>query len=108
MGSDWGNMGVVSKLQCFFLQETDNYSRLCEQERYRDGALMPWLPKGSASCHALILRDAEESLYRRFGSLFGLDIGIRNERCLEYRRTQCASLLLLTSTSLLSLAFGYP
>ena len=87
MGPDRGNMGSVPKLQCSFLQKTDKYSGLCKQERYRDGAPMHWFPKGSTSCHALILRDAEESLYRRFGSLFGLGVGIRNERCLEYRRT---------------------
>ena len=63
MGPDRGNMGGVPKLQCSFLQETDKYSRLCEQKRYCDKAPMRWLPKGSASCHALILRDAEESLY---------------------------------------------
>ena len=51
MGPDRGNMGGVPKLQCSFLQETDKYSGLCEQERYRDGAPMRWLPKGSASCH---------------------------------------------------------
>ena len=33
-------------------------------------------PKGSASCHTLIFRDAEESLSRRFSSLFGLGVGI--------------------------------
>ena len=64
MGPDRGNTGGVPKLQCSFLQETDKYSLLCEQERYRDGAPMRWLPKGTASCHALILRDAEKSLYR--------------------------------------------
>ena len=64
--------GGVPKLQCFFLKETDKYSGLCEQERYRNGTPVRWLPKGSAFCHALILRDAEESLYRRFGSQFGL------------------------------------
>ena len=53
----------VPKLQCFFLRETDNYSGLCEQERYHDRALMRGLPKGSASCYALILRGAEESLF---------------------------------------------
>ena len=74
MGPDRGNMGGVSTLQCSFLQETDKYLGLCEQERYCDEAPMRWLPKGSASCHALILRDAEESLYRRFGSLFGLGV----------------------------------
>ena len=78
----WGKIGGI--LQCSFLQETDKYSGLCKQERYRDGAPMRCLPKGSASCDALILRDAEESFYRRFGSLFGLGVGIRNERCLEY------------------------
>ena len=84
MGPDWGNMGCVPKLKCFFLQETDKYSGLCDKKRYRDGAPMRWLSKGSASCHALILRDAKESLYRRFGLLFGLGVGIRNEQCLEY------------------------
>ena len=68
--------GGIPKLQCSFLQETDKYSGLCEQERYRDGAPMRWLPKGSTSCHALILQDAEESLYRWFGLLFGLRVGI--------------------------------
>ena len=87
-GPDWGNMGGVPKLQCSFLQETDKYSRLCEQEHYCDGAPMRWLPKGSASSHALILRDAKESFYRRFNSLFGLGGGIQNERCLEYQKTQ--------------------
>ena len=83
-GARLGKYGDVPKLQCFFLRETDEYSRLCEQERYRDGAPMHGLSKGSASCHALILRSAEESLYRRFDSLFGLGVGIRNERYLEY------------------------
>ena len=87
-GARSGEYGGVPKLQCSFLQETVKYSGLCEQEGYLDGAPMHWLPKGSASCHALILRDAEESLYRRFGSLFGLGVGIRNERCFEYQRTQ--------------------
>ena len=44
--------------------ETDEYSglcHLCEQERYRDQASMRGLLKGSDSCHALILRGAEES-----------------------------------------------
>ena len=31
---------VVPKLKCSFLRETDEYSRLCEQERYRNGASM--------------------------------------------------------------------
>ena len=70
-GARSGEYGGVPKLQCSFLQETDKCSELCEQERYRDGAPMRWLPKGFASSHALILRDAEESFYRRFGSLFG-------------------------------------
>ena len=55
-------MGGVPKLQCFFLRDTDKYSELYEQERYRDGASMRRLPKGSASCHALIIRGDEESL----------------------------------------------
>ena len=76
IGEIWGG---VPKLQYFFLRETDEYSGLCEQERYRDGAPMRGLPKGSASFHVLILRGAEQSLYRRFGSLFGLGVGIRNE-----------------------------
>ena len=52
-------MGGVPKLQCFFLQDTDEYSGLCEQERYCDGVPMHGLPKGSAFCPALILQDAE-------------------------------------------------
>ena len=56
--------GDVRKFQCFFWRETDEYSRLCEQERYRDGASMRELFKGSSSCYALILRGAKESLYR--------------------------------------------
>ena len=56
-------MGSVPKLQCFFLRATDEYSWLCEQERYRGGAPMRRLPKGSTSCHALILRGAEEFLF---------------------------------------------
>ena len=36
MGPDRGNMGGVPKLQCSFLQETDKYSGLCEQEHYCD------------------------------------------------------------------------
>ena len=62
-GPDRGNMGGVPKLQCFFLRETDEYSKLCEQERYRDRAPMRGLPKGPASCHVLILRGAKESLF---------------------------------------------
>ena len=46
-------MGGIPKLQCSFLQETDQYSGLCDQERYRDGASMRELPKDSTSCHAL-------------------------------------------------------
>ena len=61
MGPDWGNMGAVPKLQCFFLRETDEYSELCEQD-----APMRGLPKGPASCHVLILRDAEEFLHFEF------------------------------------------
>ena len=55
--------GGVSKLQCFFVRETNEYSGLCEQERYRDGASMRGLSEGSVSCHALILGGAEECLY---------------------------------------------
>ena len=40
-----GEYGGVPKFQCFFLRETDEYSGLCEQERYRDGAPMRGLPK---------------------------------------------------------------
>ena len=79
-GARSGKYGGVPKLQCFFLQETDEYSGLCEQERYHDGVLMYGLPKGSASCHALILQGTKESLYRRFGSLFDLGVGIQNEK----------------------------
>ena len=64
--------GGVPKLQCFFLQETDEYSGLCEQERYCDGVPMHGLFKSLASCHTLILQGTEESLYRQFGLLFGL------------------------------------
>ena len=82
----WGQIeglwGGVPKLQCSFLQETDKYSGLCEQERYRNEAPMRWLPKGSAFCHALILRDAKESLYRRFGSLFGNALA---HKCYEWK-----------------------
>ena len=46
-------MEGIPKLQCSFLQETDQYSGLCDQERYRDGASMRGLPKDSTSCHAL-------------------------------------------------------
>ena len=52
---------VVPKLKCSFLRETDEYSRMCEQERYRDRASMRGLPKGSASYYSLISRGAEES-----------------------------------------------
>ena len=79
-GARSGKYGGVPKLQCFFLRKTNEYSGLCEQERYRYGAPMRGLPKGSASCHALILRGAEESFYRRFGSLFRLGVGIQNEK----------------------------
>ena len=72
-------MGVFQNAM-FFLQETEEYSGLCEQERYRDGASMHGLPKGFASCHALILKGAEECLYRRFVSLFGHGVGIRIEK----------------------------
>ena len=46
-------MGGILKLQYSFLQETDQYSGLCDQERYRDGASMRELSKDSTSCHAL-------------------------------------------------------
>ena len=55
--------GGVAKLQCSFLRETDEYSGLCEQERYRNGASMCGLPKSSASCHAPISRGAEDCLW---------------------------------------------
>ena len=58
-----GEYGDVPKLQCSFLRETDEYSGLCQQERYRDEASMHGLPKGSASCHALISRGAGECFY---------------------------------------------
>ena len=66
-------------MQCFFLRDNDEYSGLCKLGRYRDKAPMRGLLKGSASCHALILRMAKESLYKWFGSLFGLGVGIRKE-----------------------------
>ena len=71
--------GGVTKLQCFFLQETDECLGPYEQECYHDEAPMCGPPNSSASYHALILRGTEESLYRLFGSLFGLGVGIRNE-----------------------------
>ena len=79
-GGQIGKYGGVPKLQCFFLRKTDDYSGLYEQMHYRDGAPMPGFPKGSASCHTLFLRGAEESFYKWFGSLFGLEVGIRNEK----------------------------
>ena len=36
--------GGIPKLQCSF-RKTDQYSGLCDQERYRDGASMRELPK---------------------------------------------------------------
>ena len=51
IGKIWG----CFKVAMFFLRETDEYSGLYEQECYRDGAPMRGLPKGSTSCHALIL-----------------------------------------------------
>ena len=79
-----GEIWEGSKVAMFFLQETDEYSGLCKQERYCDGVPMHGLPKSSTSCHALILQGTKESLYRQFGSLFSLGVGIWNERCLEY------------------------
>ena len=35
-----GEFGGIPKLQCSFLQETDEFSGLCKQERYRDGESM--------------------------------------------------------------------
>ena len=46
-----GEYGGIPKLQCFFLRETDKYSGLCEQERYRDGASMCGLPKSPLVTH---------------------------------------------------------
>ena len=53
MGPDRENMGGIPKLQCSFLQETDQYSGLCDQEHYCDGASMHEFPKDSTTCHAL-------------------------------------------------------
>ena len=39
-GTRLGKYGGVPRLQCSFVQETDKYSELCEQERYCDGAFM--------------------------------------------------------------------
>ena len=72
-------MGIVPKLQCSFLQETDEYSELFEQEHYRDGVSMPRLSKGSASSRTLISRGAKECLYGLLGSLLGLRVGTQNE-----------------------------
>ena len=77
---NWGNMESVPKLKCSFLRETDEYSELCKQKRYRDEASMLGFPEGSTSCPALISRGAEKCLYRRFGSLFCLGVGVRNKR----------------------------
>ena len=90
-GARSGEYGKCSKVAMFLSRETDkktdkltNREKLtntqCEQRRYRDRAPLRGLPKGSAFCHALILGGAEESLYRRFRSLFGLEVGIRNEK----------------------------
>ena len=79
-GARSGEYGGCSKVAMFFLRKIDEYSGLCQQERYRDGASMRGLPKGSAFCHALILRGVKESLHRRFGSLLGLRVGVRNEK----------------------------
>ena len=51
-GQIGGMWGVIPKLQCSF-RKTDQYSGLRDQERYRDGASMRELPKGSVSCHTL-------------------------------------------------------
>ena len=41
IGGIWGG---IPKLQCSF-RKTDQYSGLCDQERYRDGVSMRELPK---------------------------------------------------------------
>ena len=79
--------GVCSKV-AMFLQETYEYSGLCEKEHYCDGVPMRGLPKGPTSCYTLILQGTEKSLYRQFGLLLGLEVGIQNEQCLEFQRTQ--------------------
>ena len=43
-GARSGEYGGIPKLQCSF-RITDQYSGLCDQERYRDGASMRELPK---------------------------------------------------------------
>ena len=58
-GARSGEYEGVPKLQSSFLRETDEYSGMCEQERYRDGASMHELPKDSASYHSLISQGAE-------------------------------------------------
>ena len=78
-GTISGECRMCSKVAMSFLQEIDEYSRLCEQEHYCDGASMCGLSKGSASCHALISQGIKECLYRLFVSLFGLGVGIQNE-----------------------------
>ena len=79
LGKIGGIWGVFQSCIVSFFEKLPN-TQGCKQERYRDGAPMRGLPKDSASCHTLILRGAEESLYRPFGSLFGLGVGIRSEK----------------------------
>ena len=97
MGPDRGDMGGVPKLQCSFLQETDKYLGLCEQERYHDGAPMRWLSKGSASCHALILQDAEEaSLPMESSSQIILTVSRRSARTSCFTQSMLLSVLLVS------------
>ena len=102
MGPDRGNMGG-SKVAMFL--SARNWQIL---RPVWAGALSWWSAHALASQRLRLLSRIDltrrRRISRRFGSLFGLGVGIRNERCLEYRRTQWASFLLLTSTSLLSLA----
>ena len=67
---------------------------------------MLYLPKGSASCHALISHGTNKCLYRWFGSLFGLGVGFKMSDALIIIKEHNEHHLLSTSTCLLSLALG--
>ena len=60
IGEIWG---LFQSCNVSFCEKVDEYLGVCEQENYYDGTPMCGLPKGSASCHALILQGAEESFF---------------------------------------------
>ena len=64
MGPDRGGGG--SKIAMFFfLQKTDEYSELCEQERYRDGTSMRGVPKIESKSDAhCVLRYSRHCSFR--------------------------------------------